>query len=214
MREINIQTWPRSQHFKTFNAFNHPHFNMSANIDLTDFVSFVKHREFNFTIATVYVITRAANAVPEFRFRIQGEKVIEHEVVNPGVTILVDDDLFTFCTLDYVENFTEFASAATERISYVKANPTLDMDPNKDNMLYMTALPWVSFTSFTHPMQFHPTDSIPRFAWGRYFEEGESIKMPLSVQGHHALMDGIHMARFYREFESCVMNPSTALGNG
>jgi len=214
MREINIQEWSRNKHFKVFSAFNHPHFNLSANVDFTNFISFLKLHELHLTTATVYAITRAANAIPEFRYRIRGSKVIEHEVVHAGVTILVDDDLFTFCTLDYVDNFMEFAREATERISYVKADPTLDIDPNKDNMLYMTALPWVSFTSFTHPMQFHPSDSIPRFAWGRCFEEGESVKMPLSVQGHHALMDGIHMARFYREIESYLMNPSSILVDG
>lgn len=214
MREINLHTWARNKHFELFSTFNHPHFNMSVNVNLTDFVSFVKRQEYHFTTAIVYAITRAANAVPEFRFRIRGSQVIEHNVVNAGVTILVDDNLFTFCEFDYVENFIEFAGSAAERISYVKAHPTLDIDPDKDDMFYMTALPWVSFTSFTHPMQFHPADSIPRFAWGRYFEEGEVIKLPLSVQGHHALMDGIHMARFYKEFESYMRNPGSMLDSG
>ena len=32
-----------------------------------------------------------------------------------------------------------------------------------------------------HPMHFHPVDSIPRFAWGKYFQEGDTLRMPLSV---------------------------------
>ncbi len=28
-------------------------------------------------------------------------------------------------------------------------------------------------------------------------QEGDRWKMPLSVQAHHALMDGLHMARYY-----------------
>ena len=75
----------------------------------------------------------------------------------------------------------------------------------------MTAILWVSFTSFTHPMQLHPADSIPRFAWGKTFEEGKSLKMPLSVQGHHALMDGIHMAKFYSEMEDYLQQPEVVL---
>jgi chloramphenicol O-acetyltransferase len=31
-------------------------------------------------VATVYVITRAANAIPEFRYRIRGGEVVEHEI--------------------------------------------------------------------------------------------------------------------------------------
>ncbi len=79
----------------------------------------------------------------------------------------------------------------------MKNNPTLKDPPGRDDLLYMTAIPWVSFTSFVHPMRLHPADYVPRFAWGKYFEEGKRLKMPLSVQGHHALLDGIHMGKFY-----------------
>ena len=35
MRHINLETWPRHEHFRIFSAFNHPHFGMCANVDLT-----------------------------------------------------------------------------------------------------------------------------------------------------------------------------------
>ena len=57
-------------------------------------------------------------------------------------------------------------------------------------------------------MQMHPTDSIPRFAWGRFFREDQRLKIPLSVQGHHALMDGIHMAKFYARVEDYLQHPA------
>jgi chloramphenicol O-acetyltransferase type A len=75
----------------------------------------------------------------------------------------------------------------------------------------MTALPWVSFTSFTHPMRLHPADSIPRFAWGKFFREGRKFKMPLSVQGHHNLMDGIHMGKFYGYVQDHMDHPEGLL---
>jgi chloramphenicol O-acetyltransferase type A len=76
----------------------------------------------------------------------------------------------------------------------------------------MTAIPWVSFTSFSHPMTLHPADSIPRFAWGKFFEDTGLLKMPLSVQGHHALMDGIHMGKFYAEVQDYLHHPEFVLG--
>jgi len=163
-------------------------------------------------VGIVYVISRAANAIPEFRYRIRAGDVIEHKIVHPSVTILVDEDLFSFCTMDYIVDFSEFAIRAVEMIAYVKEHPTLKNDPGQDNLLFMTALPWVSFTSFMHPMQLHPADSVPRFAWGKFFKEGESLKMPLSVQGHHAVMDGIHMARFYAKVQEYLDKPEVVLG--
>ena len=96
MRTIDMQTWPRREHFKIFNSFDQPHFNMCANVDLTTFYRVVKQSGISFTSAIVYVLARASNDIPEFRYRIRGESVVEYEVVHPSATILVDDDLFSF----------------------------------------------------------------------------------------------------------------------
>ena len=211
MRQIDMRTWPRREHFKVFSAFDYPHFSLCANVDLTAFYAYVKQRGISFTVAIVYVLARAANAIPEFRYRIRPGKVVEHEIVHPSATILTDDDLFSFCTFDYIENFSEFAAKAAERISYVKDNPTLKDGLEQDDLLYMTAIPWVSFTSFMHPLHFHPVDSVPRFAWGKFFKDGEFLKMPLSVQGHHALMDGLHAGKFYTEVQDYLRRPEVVL---
>jgi len=36
--------------------------------------------------------------------------------------------------------------------------------------------------------------------------------MPLNVQAHHALMDGIHMGRFYELVQGYFNQPETILG--
>jgi len=212
MRKIDKQAWSRREHFELFNTFNHPHFNMCANVDLTSFHPFVKQHNISFTAAIIYMISRAANAIPEFRLRMREGEVIEHDTVSPSVTILVDDDLFSFCTIDYSKDFSEFANRAARVIAAVKDNPTLKDPPGRDDLLFMTAIPWVSFTSFTHPMRLHPADSVPRFAWGKFFEEGGHLKMPMSVQGHHALMDGIHMGKYFAEVQDYLHHPRSVLG--
>jgi chloramphenicol O-acetyltransferase type A len=214
MKTIDMQTHPRREHFNIFSAFDQPHFNMCADVDLSIFYPYVKRCGFSFTVALVYVITRAANDIPEFRQRIRDGKVIEHDIVHPSGTILVDEDLFSFCTFDYYEDFSEFAPLALQRIAQVKENLTLKDEPGRDDLLFMTAIPWVSFTSFMHPLHLSPADSVPRFAWGKMFEFGEQLKMPLSVQGHHALMDGIHVARYYDKVQNYFDHPDTTLAEG
>ena len=212
MRYIDMQTWSRRNHFRLFSAFNHPHFNMCVNVDVTAFYPFVKRNGYSFTVSMVYIISRTSNATPEFRYRIRGDQVVEHEIVNPRFSMLIDKDLFRFCAVEHVENFSEFASRAEKNIADVKTRPDLEGNPERDDVLYMSPIPWVSFTSFSHPMQLHPTDSIPRFAWGKYFQEGDTLKMPLSVQGHHAVMDGIHMGRFYETVQDYLHHPEVVLG--
>lgn len=202
MRKIDIPTWPRRQHFEFYRGFDHPHFNMCANVDLTRFYPYVKQANLSFTAAVVYILSKAANAVPEFRYRIRGEEVIEHETVHPSITVLVDEDRFSFCTFNYDEDFKTFAANAEAEIANVKAELILKDEPGRDDLLFMTSIPWVSFTSFMHPVNLDPPDSIPRFAWGKFFKEGDALKMPLSVQAHHALMDGVHMGRYYDQVQS------------
>ena len=207
-----MQTWSRRNHFRLFSSFNHPHFNMCVNVDVTAFYPFVKRNGYSLTVSMVYIIARASNAIQEFRHRIRGDQVVEHEIVNPGFSILIDKDLFSFCAVEYADDFSEFARRAAKKISYVKAHPDLENNADRDDVLYMSPIPWVSFTSFTHPMQFHPVDSIPRFAWGKSFQEGDTWKMPLSVQGHHGVMDGIHMGRFYETVQDYLYHPEVILG--
>lgn len=213
MRHINLETWARREHFELFRTFDMPHFNICANLDLTAFYIFVKKHNILLNLATVFVLTRAANAVPEFHYRIRGDEVVEHEIVHPSSTIMGKDDVFSFCTMEYRENFQVFAAKNAEKIASVRARPRLlEEDGGRDDLLFMTAIPWVSFTSFMHPLKF-PVDSVPRFAWGRFFKEGESLKMPLSVQGHHALMDGIHMGKYYEIVQAYFQQPEVILGD-
>jgi chloramphenicol O-acetyltransferase type A len=212
VRYIDLRTWPRREHFQLYSAFDHPHFGLSANVDMTAFYSEVKERGVSIAVAIVYVIARAANAIPEFRYRIRGAEVVEHEIVHPSTTILADEDLFSFCTFDYLEDFSEFLARATERITYVREHPGLENEPGRDDLLYMTAIPWVAFTSFLHPLHLQPADSVPRFAWGKFFEDNQLLKMPLSVQGHHALMDGVHVGKFYAQLQDYFRDPVSILG--
>ena len=212
MRTIDMQSWSRRAYFEKFIAFDHPHFGMGANVDLTRFYPLLKQRGYSITVGIVYVISRAANAIPEFRYRLRAGAVVEHEIVHPSITLLTGEDLFSFCTMDYIEDFREFAARAAEKMAYVKAHPTLKDEPGRDDFLFMTALPWVSFTSFRHPMQLHPADSVPRFAWGKFFEDRKRIMMPFDVQGHHALMDGIHMGRFYAKVQDFLDHPAYLTG--
>ncbi len=67
----------------------------------------------------------------------------------------------------------------------------------REDLIYITCIPWVSFTNLSHTVSLNKDDSIPRFAWGKYFEENGRILMPFSVQAHHSFVDGIHMGRYY-----------------
>lgn len=211
MKTIRLEGWPRKEHYLFFQTFDYPYFSLSADMDISAFLPLIKEEKISFTAAMMYLIARVSNGIPEFRQRVRDGEPVEYPVVHPSATILSRDDLFTFCTVKYDPDFKEFIQKAEEEIALVKERPGLEEKIQDDSMLFMSSIPWVSFTSFHHPLKLNPADSVPRFAWGKYRQVGNAVLLPLSVQGHHALMDGLHAGLFYGEFQRLLDQPEQLL---
>ena len=207
MKYIDMESWPRRKHFEVFNGFDYPHFNVCADVEVTELQAAFKGVSASFTLGLTYALASAANSIPEFRYRIREGRVIEYDVVHPSITILLEDETFSFCTLKYVDDFPEFIQDSEKIVSRVKENPVLADEPGQDDLLYMTSIPWISFTGFMHPIHMHPVDSVPRIAWGKIFQKDSSLYMPLSVQGHHGLMDGLHAGRYFARVQELLDRP-------
>ena len=65
-----------------------------------------------------------------------------------------------------------------------------------DDLLHCTMVPWVRFTGIKHARPGTPGDSVPKIAVGRATQTAEGVRMPMAVDGHHALMDGVHVGAF------------------
>lgn len=211
MKFIDIENWNRKNHYNYFKQLDYPHFNICGNLDITSFYKYIKENGLPFFISVLYASTKTANNIKEFRFRIREDKVIEHETVSPSFTVMSEWDVFSFCTSNFVEGFKEFKSNTLREIEKIKNNITIKDEIGRDDLLYVTSIPWISFTNITHPIQMNPVDSIPRISWGKYFEEGGKIKLPISIQAHHALVDGIHVGRFFSDFQEILYKPSKYL---
>jgi chloramphenicol O-acetyltransferase type A len=211
MRKIDMDTWPRREHFEVYRQFDYPHFNLTFAVDVTQFRPWVKQRGDSLTLATTYLLTKVANELAPFRLRIRGDDVVEHAVVHPSFTVLLDNELFSFCTVQYRAAYTEFQKLGQALIDEVRDDPTLEDEPGQDDLLFMTSLPWVHFTSMMHPIHMHPVDSIPRIAWGRIKTSADRMEMPLSVQVHHALMDGLHVGRYAQRVQQLLDDPRALL---
>ena len=207
MKTIPLEGWARKEHYQFFRDFDYPYFSLCADMDISVFLPLIKEENISFTASMMYLIARVANGIPEFRQRVREGGPIEYPVVHPSATILSKNDLFTFCTVRYIPDFKKFVRQTEEEIALVKDQPGLEEKIQDDSMLFMTSIPWISFTSFQHPLKLNPADSVPRFAWGKYRQEGDAVLMPLAVQGHHALMDGLHAGMFYQEFQRLLDQP-------
>ncbi|MCM1990756.1 chloramphenicol acetyltransferase [Oceanirhabdus seepicola] len=211
MRLVDIENWKRKSHYNYFKQLDYPHFNVCGNLDITKFYKYIKEKEQPFFISMLYAATKTANSIKEFRYRIRKNEVVEHENVSPSFTVMSEDEVFGFCAVKFMDEFNIFKANTSKEIEKTKNNILLDDKAGRDDLIFFTSIPWVSFTSVTHPMHMSPVDSIPRIAWGKYFEENGRIKLPLSVQVHHALIDGVHVGKYFNALQEMIDQPSTFL---
>ena len=204
-RVIDQASWPRHEQFELFKNFGFPYFNLTADVDITSYRQ-VLPKGGRFTIGLVYALAVAANTVPEFRQRIRGDDVIEFDTVHPSIIVLNDEDAFRFCAFPFADDFAEFSKDAPKRIERARIAASMYNLPDQDDFLFLTAIPGVSFTGVMHAAPTHAPDSVPRIAWGKYREVAGRIMLPLNVQVHHALIDGVHVSRFYSKVEEMLGN--------
>ncbi|MCO6487396.1 MAG: chloramphenicol acetyltransferase [Phaeodactylibacter sp.] len=208
MKVIRFADEHRRKHFEFFRNMSQPHFNICARVDISALLPALEEQQLRFTPTIVYCIARTANGIPAFRQRIRGSQVVEHESTHPSFTVLTEaSDVFSFCTVRYQENYQAFARETLRRMESMRQQPSLEDEEGRDDFLYLSAIPWISFTSLQHAMHYEPADSVPRIAWGKYYREGDKVWLPLSVQAHHALVDGRHIGQYFENIQALLSSP-------
>lgn len=209
---IDLETWPRKDHYHFFKGFDDPLFNICADVDVSATLHFAKQQGWSFFLVSLFLSITAVNKVKEFRYRIRGDAVVEHDLVHPSSTVLNDDKTFSFCYFEYQPVFAEFNRLAEGVLVANKQGiPSLVSDTHRDDVIYYTVLPWIHFKSFTHPKQFGQSASIPKIGFGKYLQQGEMISMPVSIEVNHALVDGVHVGEFFEHFQALLQDPEPAL---
>lgn len=205
MKIIQLNDPHAQKHFDFFNKMAAPHFNITANIEIGDLFAFLKDKQVPITPTLVYIFSRAANEIPEFRQRIRGDQIVEHEVVSPSFTVKTEKSkFFSFCYVDFQMDKLSFIEAAQKSMLSMNEDPSFEDEEERDDFLFFSSIPWISFTGFQHAMHNGKVDSIPRIVWGKAFSsEGKNL-MPVSVQVHHALVDGEQVAQYFKKCEKII----------
>ncbi|NUN15196.1 MAG: hypothetical protein HUU55_16335 [Myxococcales bacterium] len=207
---LDTTAWERHALFRFFLSYEVPTFNLCADVDVTETVEYCRSEGHSFSMVCWYFCQLAVNSLEPFRYRLRGDQVWVWDRIRVSTTILNPDETFRFCHFPYAEHFPEFVAGAKAAIS---AQPTDVMDdrPDDDGVIHGSTVPWLRFTSVSHARRTVRGDSIPKIVLGRYGATSNRLTMPVSVEAHHALMDGIVAARFYKHLESYFTNVTTKI---
>jgi chloramphenicol O-acetyltransferase type A len=207
-RYLDLETWHRRELFEFFIGYTNPYFNVCTNVDVTALLAFVSDRPgLRTSLAIHYFALRVANEIEPFRYRLKDRHVIVYDVINGGTTVLLPNESFAYAYFDYHQNFDKFVAGMGKAIDDLR-NSNGPLKPTmRDDVIYHTTLPWISFTSFAHARTPGRGDSIPRFVFGKFTKQNERTMMPFSVEVHHALMDGLHVGRYLALLEEALADP-------
>ena len=75
----------------------------------------------------------------------------------------------------------------------------------------MSCVPWLSFTSFALIPASESTYLFPITTFGKYFEQGDRLLLPLAVSVHHAAADGYHTCKLINDIQAITSDVDTWL---
>ena len=209
MKTIDLNNWPRRAHYEFFRTFDDPFFDVSARVDVTELVNFVRRTDRSLFATLMHTALRAANATRNLRYRFRGDQVLEVDTNHASFTLLDDDETFNYATALYCDDLDEFSERIRRSAGAQRNRQDLNLDDDhRLELVYITSMPWLDFQSISHPMPGDPADCAPRIAWGKVVEvnQGHEPRHEVTVQltVHHALADGLHSARFFEHFRQFV----------
>jgi chloramphenicol O-acetyltransferase type A len=202
MKTIDLTAWKRAEHYNFFKNMDYPQYNICMNLDITRFLNGVKTKKLPFYYAMTYASTYIANEIEEFRYRIHGTQVVLHEQLHPSFTEMEQNtDLFKIVTVNMEPTMEAFIASAKQKAASQKEYFPLSEMGGRDDLIYITCIPWISFTHLSHTINLRSDDSVPRISWGKYFTDEDKVLLPFSVQVNHALADGIHVGRYIEKLQ-------------
>ena len=201
---IDYQNWSRREYFEWFGRRNNPYFGVTAEVDVTSIHTRAKAAGESFYFRYLHAILRVVNGIKQFRYRLEGDRIVLFDRIHLSPTVPHRDGSFGFGFFEYDPDYAVFAAKAQADTERVQAGSGLMPHPDhigRIDTIYSTAIPWVSFTSFTHARDWGHSAGIVLLATGKVLEREGRLRMPVQVESHHGFADGRHMGLLFERIQ-------------
>jgi chloramphenicol O-acetyltransferase type A len=204
--KIDVETWERRASFEFFRKFTEPYHGVCLRVDCTATYRYAKQHQLSVFLSLLHRSLVAAHQVENFRTRVVDGTVWRYEVINGGSAVGRANSTIGFGHYQFRERIEEFVREAAVEVDRVRQRDDLERYPDV-NLIRYSVLPWLDFTSLSHARDFTREDTAPYVTFGKITEADGRSTMPVSIHAHHALIDGLHVARFVEKFQEALDAP-------
>ena len=206
MKDIDICKWKRKSYYEYYRNYDNPCFSLSVNIDITMLIEKINEKRLKFFPVFLYVLMAGINEIDELKYRIRNDQVVLHDSVSPSFTVLNDSENYVFCYVEFNQDFKTFYNEVLKNIKMAIAGGDLVDEEGKDDLVFISSLPWISFSGINHPFSKNDPHSIPRVTFGKYYQESNSYLLPFHIQVHHGLCDGLHISKLIEKIKEIIIS--------
>lgn len=190
---IDVTHWKRALHCQIFRDSIEPAYCVTFELDITAFLEKIRATGSSFSLALIFVVSKCANEIEEFRYRFRDGQVVLYDRINTAFTYLDGEtELFKVVNVEMQDTLEEYVSAAAQKAADQKEYFT---GPLGNDVFQFSPMPWVSYTHISHTNSGKKEVATPLFDWGKYFHRDGKWILPFSVQVHHSFVDGIHIGK-------------------
>ncbi len=203
MKIIDLQTWKRKEHFEFFSKMKSPFFGIVAEVDCTQAYAKAKQEQISFFAWYMHKSMVAVNQVEELKYRLVDDEIVCYDTLDAGSTIGRPDGTFGFIYAEFSPDFNIFNARLQQEILEVQACSGLRLN-NEDlklSLIRHSTLPWTNFTGLLHPTNLDPKESVPKITFGKFVVRGDKKFLPVSIEAHHGLVDGLHLSQYLQAFQ-------------
>lgn len=209
---IDIETWERKENFNFFRRFQNPQLSITSEVECGGAKKRAKEAHQSFFLHYLYAVLRAANEIPELRYRIDPEgRVVLYDQIDVLSPIKIKENgKFFTIRFPYHEDFETFYQEARKIIDSIPK----DGDPyaaengevaNGDyGLILLSATPDLYFTSITGTQEKQSGNNYPLLNAGKAITKEGKLVMPIAMTIHHGFVDGHHLSLFYRKVEELL----------
>ena len=192
-QEINPQESSRADAFSMWMTSPVPMVTLVKTFDVTRLVKASKKSSIKFNVLMCWCIGKAASSIKEFYLLPEHDKLYQFDQFGINIVVQNVKGGINLCDVPFADSIEQFNANYLElTCQAAKACQNTSLE---DYMIIGTsALPQTELDCIVN--QYSGRWNNPFLAWGKYRKGLFKTTLPISLQFHHAQMDGKHAARF------------------